>query len=348
MFEFVWPWIWLLLPLPLIVWWLAERKRQKQALRAPLFLYWRSIQEQQGKSTKRFPWLTFLIWVLVITALARPQWVGDTMDLPATGRDLMISIDISGSMEMPDMVIDDKEVDRLVAVKALLTDFIARRKGDRVGMILFGEQAYLQTPLTFDLKTVQTMLDETTIGLAGSSRTAIGDGIGLAVKRLRERDANNRVLILLTDGQNNTGVLNPLQAAELAEHAGITIYTIGVGADEMIVKNRFFGNRRINPSLELDEESLIAVAEKTGGRYFRARDTKEMEEIYQIIDELEPVEDDYQSYRPIKALFYIPLALALLISLLSILIRTLISWRMNSNTITQTKTADAHQEETHV
>lgn len=348
MFEFVWPWIWLLLPLPLIVWWLAERKRQKQALRAPLFLYWRSIEEQQGKSTKRFPWLTFLIWVLVITALARPQWVGDTTDLPATGRDLMISIDISGSMEMPDMVIDDKEVDRLVAVKALLTDFIARRKGDRVGMILFGEQAYLQTPLTFDLKTVQTMLDETTIGLAGSSRTAIGDGIGLAVKRLRERDANNRVLILLTDGQNNTGALNPLQAAELAEHAGITIYTIGVGADEMIVKNRFFGNRRINPSLELDEESLIAVAKKTGGRYFRARDTKEMEEIYQIIDELEPVEDDYQSYRPIKALFYIPLALAMLISLLSILIRTLISWRMNSNTIAQTKATNAHQEEPHV
>lgn len=348
MFEFVWPWVWLLLPLPLLVWWLAERKRQKQALRAPLFLYWRSIQEQQGKSTKRFPWLTFLIWALIITALARPQWVGEATELPATGRDLMISIDISGSMEMPDMVINDKEVDRLVAVKALLTEFISRRKGDRIGMILFGEQAYLQTPLTFDLKTVQTMLDETTIGLAGSSRTAIGDGIGLGVKRLRERDANNRVLILITDGQNNTGVLNPIQAAELAEHAGITSYTIGVGADEMIVKNRFFGNRRINPSLELDEETLIAVAEKTGGRYFRARDTKEMEEIYQIIDKLEPVEDDYQSYRPIKALFYIPLSLALLISLLSILIRTLISWRMNSRAIVQTKDTSGNQEETHV
>lgn len=348
MFEFVWPWVWLLLPLPLLVWWLAERKRQQQALRAPLFLYWRSIQEQEGKSSKRFPWLTFLIWALIITALSRPQWVGDTMELPATGRDLMLSIDISGSMEMPDMVIDNKEVDRLVAVKALLTDFIARRKGDRIGLILFGEQAYLQTPLTFDLETVQIMLDETSIGLAGSSRTAIGDGIGLAVKRLRERNADNRVLILLTDGQNNTGVLNPLQAAELAEHAGITIYTIGVGADEMIVKNRFFGNRRINPSLELDEETLIAVAEKTGGRYFRARDTREMEQIYQIIDELEPVEDDYQSYRPIKALFYIPLALALLISLLSILIRTIISWRMSTAHNTKQQAASVTPEESHV
>lgn len=348
MFEFVWPWLWLLLPLPFVVWWLAERKRQQQALRAPLFLYWQSIEEQQGKSSKRFPWLAFLIWVLIIGALSRPQWVGDPMDLPATGRDLMLSIDISGSMEMPDMVIENKEVDRLVAVKALLTDFIARRKGDRVGLILFGEQAYLQTPLTFDLKTLQVMLDETTIGLAGSSRTAIGDGIGMAVKRLRDRDAKNRVLILLTDGQNNTGALNPLQAAELAEHAGITIYTIGVGADEMIVKNRFFGNRRINPSLELDEETLIAVAEKTGGRYFRARDTKEMEQIYKVIDQLEPVEDDYQSYRPIKALFYIPLSIALLISLLSILIRTLISWRMNTDSTTQQSTATEQQEETHV
>ena len=348
MFEFVWPGIWLLLPLPLLVWWLAERKRQQQALRAPLFLYWRNIEEQEGKSSKRFPWLTFLIWTLVIAALSRPQWVGETMELPATGRDLMLSIDISGSMEMPDMVINDKEVDRLVAVKALLTDFIARRKGDRVGMILFGEQAYLQTPLTFDLKTVQIMLDETSIGLAGSSRTAIGDGIGLAVKRLRDRNAQNRVLILLTDGQNNTGALNPLQAAELAEHAGITIYTIGVGADEMIVKNRFFGNRRINPSLELDEETLIAVAEKTGGQYFRAGDTKEMEQIYQIIDELEPVEDDYQSYRPIKALFYLPLAIALLISLLSIFIRTVVSWRINSGVNASTRTNSEQREDTHV
>ncbi|MCW9027348.1 MAG: VWA domain-containing protein [Kangiella sp.] len=348
MFEFVWLWVWLLLPTPFIVWWLAERKRQQQALRAPLFLYWRSIQEQQGKSSKRFPWLTFLIWTLIITALSRPQWVGEAMELPATGRDLMLSLDISGSMEMPDMVIDDKEVDRLVAVQSLLTDFIARRKGDRVGMILFGEQAYLQTPLSFDLKTVQTMLDETSIGLAGSSRTAIGDGIGLAVKHLRDRNAKNRVLILLTDGQNNTGALNPVQAAELAEHAGITIYTIGVGADEMIVKNRFFGNRRINPSLELDEETLIAVAEKTGGRYFRARDTKEMEQIYNIIDELEPVEDDYQSYRPIKALFYIPLGIALLISLFSTLIRTLVSWRMNLALKDPTNDHSTVQEENHV
>lgn len=318
MFEFVWPWIFVLTPLPIFIWLWSERKRKSEALKAPLYLYWKNIDSIEHDKGSRFPWLSVLLWILLLIAAARPQWVGEPLDLPATGRDLLISIDISGSMEMEDMVIENQQVNRLVAVKALLNDFIERRKGDRLGLILFGEQAYLQTPLTFDLKTVQIMLDETEIGLAGSSRTAIGDSIGLAVKRLQDRSAENRVLILLTDGQNNTGILNPIQAAELAEHAGVTIYTIGVGADEMIVKNRFFGNRKINPSLELDEKTLTLVAEKTGGQYFRARDTQELKQIYETLDELEPVEDDAQSYRPIKALFYIPLAIALLLSLLGI------------------------------
>ncbi|NVK22816.1 MAG: VWA domain-containing protein [Kangiellaceae bacterium] len=337
MFEFVWPWMFSLLPLPLFVWLWAERKRRKQALKAPLFLYWKTLQAEHQEKSSRFPWLSLLLWLLVLFAAARPQWVGEPLDLPATGRDLLVSIDISGSMEMEDMVIDNTPVNRLIAVKELLNEFIERRKGDRIGLILFGEQAYLQTPLTFDLKTVQVMLNETEIGLAGSSRTAIGDSIGLAVKRLQDRSAENRVLILLTDGQNNTGILNPAQAAELAEHAGVTIYTIGVGADEMIVKNRFFGSRRINPSLELDEKTLKLVAEKTGGQYFRARDTQELKQIYETLDELEPVEDDAQSYRPVKALFYIPLALALLLSLLSIMLR-LIFARKNSRSTTIDKT----------
>ncbi|AKE51536.1 vWA domain-containing protein [Kangiella geojedonensis] len=325
MFEFQWPWLLLLLPLPLLVWWLEERKQRQQALRAPLFLYWK-MQRQQGKKVKsHFPWYNFLLWLLLVIAVARPTWVGDSVALPSSGRDLMVSIDISGSMEMEDMMIDNQQINRLVAVKALMKEFIERRDGDRLGLILFGEQAYLQTPLTFDLKTVQLMLDETEIGLAGSSRTAIGDSIGLAVKRLKDRDAENRVLILLTDGQNNTGVLNPIQAAELAEHAGVTIYTIGVGAEKMVVRNSFFGNRTINPSKELDEATLKAVAEKTGGLYFRAKNTQELQQIYAKLDELEPVEDLDQSYRPSKALFFIPLLLAIALSLLKVLIRTLVS-----------------------
>ncbi|GAA4357471.1 VWA domain-containing protein [Kangiella marina] len=334
MFEFQWPWLLLLLPLPLFIWWLEERKQRQQALRAPLFLYWK-MQRQQGKKIKsHFPWYNFLLWLLLIIAVARPTWVGDSVALPSSGRDLMVSIDISGSMEMEDMMLSNQQVNRLVAVKALMKEFIERRDGDRLGLILFGEQAYLQTPLTFDLKTVQLMLDETEIGLAGSSRTAIGDSIGLAVKRLKDRNADNRVLILLTDGQNNTGVLNPLQAAELAEHAGVTIYTIGVGAEKMVVRNSFFGNRTINPSKELDEATLQAVAEKTGGQYFRAKNTRELEQIYTKLDELEPVEDLDQNYRPSKALFFIPLLMAITLSFIKVLLRVLVA-RRKTNTAQQ-------------
>ncbi|GAA0203663.1 VWA domain-containing protein [Kangiella japonica] len=325
MFEFQWPWLLLLLPLPLLIWWLEERKQRQQALRAPLYLYWK-MQREQGKKVKgKFPWYNFLLWTLLVFAVARPTWVGDPVPLTSSGRDLMVSIDISGSMEMEDMELNNQAVNRLVAVKAIMKEFIKRRDGDRLGLILFGEQAYLQTPLTFDLKTVQIMLDETEIGLAGSSRTAIGDSIGLAVKQLKDRSAKNRVLILLTDGQNNTGVLNPLQAAELAEHAGVTIYTLGVGADRMVVRNSFFGDRTINPSKELDEATLTAVAEKTGGQYFRARNTEELEKIYAKLDELEPVEDMDQSYRPSKALFYFPLLIVLLLSFAKVLYQILVS-----------------------
>jgi len=157
------------------------------------------------------------------------------------------------------------------------------------------------------------MLDESAIGLAGASRTAIGDGIGLAVKRLRERQADSRVLVLLTDGQNNTGAVEPIKAAQLASQVGVKIYTIGVGADEMIVES-FFGQRKLNPSKDLDEKTLIAVAEATDGKYFRARDTDQLENIYAVLDEIEPVEDNPETFRPVKSLFYWPLAASLLLA----------------------------------
>ncbi len=316
MFEMVWPWIWVLAPLPLVIWWLSKRKAQHNALQAPIFLHWKQFNHKHQTSDFNFPWLLFLFWLLILLAASRPQWVGDPIRLPASGRDLMVSIDVSGSMEMKDMVIEQRQVDRLVAVKHILNDFIDRRQGDRLGLILFGEQAYLQTPLSFDLKTVQIMLNESEIGLAGPSATAIGDSIGLAVKRLKDRNAKNRVLILLTDGVNNAGILEPLQAAQLAEHAGVTIYTIGIGADEVVTNNGLF-SRRFNPSRELDEETLTQVAELTNGRYFRARDTQELEQIYQVINELEPVEEEQESYRPTKALFFIPLLIVLIFSLIN-------------------------------
>jgi len=226
-------------------------------------------------------------------------------------------------MQEEDLKLAGKPANRLQVVKSILSEFIEKREGDRIGLVLFGEKAYLQTPLTFDLKTVRYMLNETEIGLAGASRTAIGDGIGLAIKRLRERPEQNRVLILLTDGRNNSGELDPVEAAKLAKHAGVKIYTIGVGADEVIRRSLLFGTSKFNPSAELDEKTLIQVAQITGGRYFRARSTKQLAKIYAILDQLEPVEDKPEIYRPIQELYFYPAGVALVFLMLPFLLKLL-------------------------
>ena len=216
-------------------------------------------------------------------------------------------------MGTEDMSLNGKMVTRLAAVKAVVGEFVERRRGDRLGLILFGSQAYLQAPLTFDRNTINTLLTETPLGIAGG-KTAIGDAIGLSVKRLLDRPAANRVLILLTDGVNNVGEVSPIQAAKLAAQEGITIYTIGFGADEMAVSGLLF-NRTVNPSAELDTETLTEIASLTGGLYQRARSTQELANIYLALDELEPIEVDQETYRPEKSLFFWPLGSALVLSL---------------------------------
>jgi Ca-activated chloride channel family protein len=245
-------------------------------------------------------------------AIMRPQWLGEFIEFPVSGRDLIIAVDLSGSMQEEDFVLKGQRVDRLTATKFVAGDFIERRIGDRIGLILFGERAYLQAPLTLDRDTVKTLLYESAIGLAGRA-TAIGDAIGLAVKRIRQRENSNRVLILLTDGANSAGEVEPLEAARLAAREGLKIYTIGVGADEMVVEF-FFGTRKINPSADLDEKALTEIADMTGGKYFRARDTQELDKIYAIMDELEPVERDVRRFRPRKSLYFGPLSIALALS----------------------------------
>lgn len=313
MIHFDWPWLLVVLPLP----WLLRRLLppaatvEEAALRVPFVEdFDHGAIEGRRHIPQRWPlWTALAAWTLLVIASARPQWLGDPVQLPVSGRDLMLAVDLSGSMEEEDFRLGGRWVDRLTATKSVAGDFIERRDGDRIGLILFGERAYLQTPLTFDRETVRTLLLESAIGLAGKS-TAIGDAIGLAVKRLRARDEGSRVLILLTDGANTAGEIDPVSAAELAFKEGMKIYTIGIGADEMLIRD-FFGTRRINPSADLDENTLQAIAKLTGGRYFRARDTAELEDIYRLVDELEPIEQDAQSFRPRKSLFYWPLSLAL-------------------------------------
>ena len=316
MIEWVWPYVLLLAPLPALLRWLWRPLANRQAaLTVPDVSTFR-LQTESALTgrTRRLNWrpaLLWLAWLALLAAAARPQWTGEPVTLPTTGRDLMLAVDISGSMGTEDMQLADQLVDRLTVVKQVVADFVAARQGDRVGLILFGTNAYLQAPLTFDLASVERLLNEAPVGIAGG-KTAIGDAIGLAVKRLRTRPDGDRVLILLTDGANNVGEVAPAKAAELAAAEAIRIYTIGVGAEQMRMPGIFgtLGSRLINPSAELDEDTLTAIANVTGGRYFRARNTAKLLEIYAIIDALEAIEQDPETYRPISALYFWPLGLA--------------------------------------
>ncbi|MDH5544532.1 MAG: VWA domain-containing protein [Gammaproteobacteria bacterium] len=313
MIEFEWPYFFFLLPLPVLTWLISRKTKTKEvsALKTPFYQEWLTAQDVNVRIKKSRPWKFFvalLAWCLLITATARPSWIGEAIEIPISGRDLMMAVDLSGSMEVPDFRLNGDQVDRLTIVKEVAGKFIERRVGDRIGLILFGKRAYVQTPLTFDLTTVQNMLNESVIGLAGKE-TAIGDAIGLAVKRLRERPEQSRVLILLTDGANTAGEVAPEQAASLAAEAGLKIYTIGVGADKMEISS-FFGSRTVNPSSDLDEATLTKIAELTGGKYFRARDTQGLEDVYTQLDELEPMRSDSEVFRPRKQIFFWFLTLA--------------------------------------
>lgn len=312
MWSLAWPYALLALPLP----WLARLLLPQSShtedaglrvpgLRAFSMLGQRSVTERIWNWRL---WLAAVAWALLVIAAARPEFIGDELNVPVTGRNLMLAVDLSGSMDQKDFELGDRRVDRLTATKAVASDFISRREGDRIGLILFGERAYLQVPLTLDRETVRVLLMESEIGLAGE-KTAIGDAITLAVKRIHEQsaDAREQVLILLTDGANTAGVIDPLKAAELAQKIGLKIYTIGIGAEQLEVSSLIGGRRSINPSADLDEATLTRIAEMTGGRYFRARDTAALQGIYRLVDELEPVDEPESGFRPIRSLYYWPL-----------------------------------------
>ncbi|MFC3123377.1 vWA domain-containing protein [Agaribacter flavus] len=314
MFEFLWPYVFFVLPLPLLVYKLFPAKKNAQnnaALRVPfpISLDNKTIEKSSGKT---LPLLAIaLVWICLVAASARPQWLGEPIAIPVEGRDLMLAVDLSGSMKARDMVVNGQAVNRLSMIKYVLSDFISRRVGDRLGLILFADTAYLQAPLTFDRETVETLLNESVIGLVGDN-TAIGDAIGLAVKRFRQREKSNRVLIVLTDGRNTAGNISPEQALTLAKDNQVSIYTIGVGGNQ----RDMFGFSMPSSGANFDEGTLKLIAEETGGQFFKANDTESLISIYQQLDALEPIEDGTQQLRPQTALYYIPLAIGLFISVI--------------------------------
>jgi Ca-activated chloride channel family protein len=321
-FEFLWPWLAAFLPLPWLVKLLFKPLPQNQKpLLAPqivqriagAFAHAPTPHPQMLKT--RIPLVLALIWLLFVLAAMRPVWYLSPTPFSASGKELMLAVDLSGSMQKNDMQLGGRDVDRLTAVKAVVADFIRQRQGDRMGLILFGSQAFTQSPLTYDLNTVQTLLDEAEIGMAGNN-TAIGDAIGLALKQSAHHP--KLILILLTDGTNTDGV-DPLEAAQQAKQQGLKIYTIGVGQTRAPHGlDAFLGNSKA----DMDIATLRRIAELTQGQFFLANDTAELQTIYAAINRLEASEHEVHSYRLRSELYVWPLGLAFGLSLL------LAGWRL--------------------
>lgn len=331
MILFACPLMFLLLPLPFLVrrFLPPVKGLHGDALRVPFLRdiadisirsggMWRAAAAGGEKTSPAFWWLC-LVWLFLTAAAARPQWLGEPVRIRNYGRDIMLVMDISTSMREPDFVLNRRRIDRLTAVKLAADDFIKRRKNDRIGLVLFGTRAYLQSPVTFDRQSVREILRSMDAGMAGNS-TSIGDALGLALKSIRESGGSEeRIIILLTDGENNDGSLSMAQAINLARNEKVKVYTIGVGAENAFVRS-LFGMRIAMPG-GIDEEGLKRLAEETKGNYFRAGDTEGLQKIYAEIDRLEPSANEDQFVREAKDLFYWPLSAALLLSFLTVFLR---------------------------
>lgn len=309
----------LLLPLLLVF----ERKRKRG------FVFYSSLalidQENPrgGRAFLYFPlFLRLTALALLILAIARPQLANVRTEVTSEGVDILLAIDTSGSMQALDFKIGGDEVDRLTVVKQVVADFIKHRISDRIGMVVFGEAAYTQSPLTLDYDMLLSFLNQVQIGAAGDG-TAIGDGLALSVKRLKDLPSKSKVIILLTDGRNNSGRITPEKAAEIAAAYGIKVYTIGVGTRGAVPfpQQTFFGMRQILVQLDIDEETLQRIAEKTGGKFFRATDTEGLKQIYATIDKLEKSEAKVKHFQEYHELFRYFALFALVLLLLESLLK---------------------------
>lgn len=315
MFGLAQPWVLLAIPLPLLIWFFMPRTASAlpAAMKVPFYqaLYTIVDQEKKVLAGQGRSGLLLFIWFLILFALSGPRWIGEPVPLKHEGRNIMLALDLSGSMELNDMLLDGRPVSRLMVVKHAAEQFVEQRTGDKIGLILFGTRAYLQTPLTYDRHSVLMRIEDATAGLAGKT-TSIGDALGLAVKRLQDVPPQGRVIILLTDGASNSGVLTPLKAAELAKADHIKIYTIGLGSetDPRAMDAMFAG---MNASADLDEETLQQVAKMTDGRYFRATDPQSLQAIYETINRLETISQDEASIRPQKDYYPWVLGFALIL-----------------------------------
>ena len=305
------PWALLLILLPPVLRLVVPPYREsRRAIRVPWFQRMATLLHQQPsdgaaiadakKSELFFFWV---LWVLITLALARPQLLEPPVSRVLPTRDLMLLVDLSGSMEAEDFTNSrGMKVDRLTAVKEVLDDFLTRREGDRVGLIVFGNAAFVQVPFTQDLEATRQLLEETAVRMAGP-RTAFGDAIGLGITLFERSEVEHRVMIALTDGNDTGSKVPPPQAAKIAKDNDIVIHVVGVG------------DPRATGEEKLDEEALTAVASTTGGRYFHAADRDQLEGIYSELDRIDTREVEAETYRPRTDLFHWPLAAFMLFGL---------------------------------
>ncbi|MGY0393382.1 vWA domain-containing protein [Bizionia sp. KMM 8389] len=317
-FHFAYPLVALLIPLPLLIYWLLPPLKNKStALKFPYFSRVATVTNQKPKKAsfikKRnwFSWfIMYTIWLLLLSALASPELVGKPEKKIKTSRNFLIVADISFSMANTDWVLDGKRVTRWLAVKDIMRQFIGERKSDRMGLVFFGTNAYIQAPFTSDLKTIQTMLDEADVGMAGQM-TNIGKAIVKGMDLFERDTIPNKVMLLLTDGVDSGEEILPLDAANIAKRDSTVIYTVGIGDPG-------------NASSDLDERTLKEISEMTGGKYFRAKDTEAFQQIYDELDTLEPIEFEEESFVPKTLLYYIPLGIAIALAACIVLINNLI------------------------
>jgi Ca-activated chloride channel family protein len=310
--ELAHPLVLLALPLPLLVWWLLPARRERaNALRVPFFgslVDAAGAEARDGAVVLRRTWLQVFVavvaWCLLILALARPEWVGEPIVREEAARDVMLAIDLSGSMEYRDFPAEDgTRLSRLAAVQRVVDRFVAARERDRIGLVVFGARAYLQLPFTRDLDTARALVALMEVGMAGP-QTALGDSIGLAIRAFESSEVDERLLILLTDGNDTASTMTPVNAAEIARMNGVEIFTIGIGDVNATGEDR------------VDFDVLETIAARTGGQFFNAADETALEQVYQRIDTLAAAEVRVQSWRPRTSLVHWPAGAAILLTLL--------------------------------
>ncbi len=309
MYQFIWPIVLLLLPLPLLLRQVLKASSFASlgaagALKVPFFERIQQLNASPARSERLIPPILWVIaWFCFVVAAARPVWLGEPVTLNKDARNIMLTLDVSGSMEESDFDMKGRPLTRLEMVKRLAKDFINERKGDNLGLVIFADEAYTYAPLSPDTKTLSGLMNEINLGIAGT-QTAMGDALAMAVQAVASVPENARIVILMSDGFANAGVIQMQEALELAKNANVKVYTIGIGSDKKTVQD-FLGFIQMSGNLDLDEETLNQIAKQTGGQYFRAKSTEDLAEIYRLIDQLETSEAEDITVQPRKEMAFL-------------------------------------------